>query len=102
MANYCRIVGPTLFFTISDIDPDEITRTLEHGQAIMGKMALKAGYANLYSMRDCEQCQRMMLYLKLCAIESWDNGDNAQNYFTLKQMRELLSSVEQLFGLCNT
>lgn len=88
--------------TISDIDSDEITRTLTRGQAVMGKLALAAGYANLYSMRDCSQCERMMIYLKLYAIESWDNGEKALNYFTLEQMRQLLNSVEQLFGLCNT
>jgi len=101
VVNYYQVIGPALYYTLGDIDSAEITKVLDKGQAVLGKLALEAGYSSLYSMRDCKQCERMLLYLKLYAIESWDNTDNALNFFTVDQMKELLNSVEQLFGLCN-
>lgn len=87
--------------TTSDIDAEEITRTLDRGQGILKKMALEQGYATLYSMRNCGSCDRLLLYLRLYAIESWDNTDGATNYFSEEDMRKLLAGVQEYFGTCS-
>lgn len=97
-----KYTGPLYYTTTnSDIDTEEITRTLDRGQGILKKMALEAGYANLYSMRDCGECDRLLLYLRLYAIESWDNADGAINYFEIGDMRRLLTGVQEYFGTCS-
>ena len=90
-----------LFTTISDIDEEEIERTIHRAEGVLKKMALEAGYSNLYSMKDLKQCDRLLLYLRLYALQSWDNADNAINFFSVDNMKKMLSSVEQSFGTCS-
>ena len=94
--------GPFYYITTgSDIDSTEITRTLDRGQGVLKKMAIKAGIQSLYSMRECGQCERILLYLRLYGIETWDNTDGAVNFFSIEEMKQLLSSIEQSFGVCS-
>lgn len=94
--------GPFYYIiTDSDIDNSEIARTLDRGQGVLKKMAYKAGIQALYSMKDCGQCERLLLYLRLYGIETWDNADGAVNFFSEEDMKQLLSSVEQSFGICS-
>ena len=89
-----------LYTTISDIPIAEIEHALERAKKVISSLAIENGYARLYSMHQPEPCDRLLLYLYLYAMESWDNSANAENYMTVNQMKQILSEVEQYFGLC--
>lgn len=88
--------------TKTTISIDEINQVLDKGRKLLADITIAAGYADSYKMQDDSQCIRLLLYLYLYAIESWDTSYNASNFYDQKTLIKLLSQVEQLFYICNT
>jgi len=88
--------------TTTNIDPAEISMVLDKGLKLLSDLAIDAGYASLYDLKNEGVCTMKLLYLYLYAIQSWRTEDQAMNYMTQDDLISLLSRVEQLFYIVQT
>lgn len=95
-----RTASPWVLKTTTTINVAEITQVLTKGKQLLADLAIAGGYASLYHLDDNGKYIRVLLYLYLYAIESWDTTAQAMNFFDQNHLIGLLSKVEQLFYIC--
>jgi hypothetical protein len=89
-----------LYQTYTTIPTDEVSSTITNGENLLWNLAISAGYNTLYDLVNTNKTERILLYLYLSAIETWDVTALAWNYFDQDQLTGLLSGVQQLLWAC--